>query len=257
MSLRTDLRLDPTTRKVVAANTVAADTSKPLPKVTRPDVCAKGHGEVWKKQAEVEDMALNALATIHDQIANAFDSFLEQRERRDPSTTQAAHLSQLAISYNRHLDYLSSAATKAQETAKRRLEKLEDEFRQTINWRTTDAAELRGVIRSMDQNTRAEVLGEAVNSGDGHLLGAVLSSHPAAVGMTKEQHQGLRRRAMMKARPDLLKLEDALRTASYTVREGFTSLMEAGPQLTAKEIRDQYEREAQAAKRARDRISIV
>ncbi|TQE98744.1 MAG: hypothetical protein FKY71_12225 [Spiribacter salinus] len=227
---------------------------KPLPEIKRPDALAKGHGDHWKKEAESDDLALHGLAQIHDRIADSFASFAEQRDRRDPSTTQAAHLNRISIDFNRHVDFLSSQATKIQETAKRRLDSIESEFKQSINWNTKDAAEIRAVVRGMSPSERSEFLGAAVQSGDGQILGAVLDSHPSLSGLSADQGNAFKQRAMLQHRPDLLKLQKAITKASATTRDAFSALLASGDTLTAREAREAFQKEAEAAKAARDRL---
>lgn len=258
MPYRTDITTHPETGAIVSTASIGnADSSKPLPAVTRPDTLAEGYPDHWQREAGTDDAALNALGAAQAEMARAFNGSLEIRKTRDPSTPQAAHLESLALQYQGAVDRVSKQATRAQEQAQKRLQSIESQFRESVGWRETHAAELRSVIRSMSDGERSEFIGAAIEGKDGDAgdaLAAVLGAPAALSGLKPEQARAYRSRAMMKHRPDLLKLEKTIGQASAHVRKAFSDMLMATDVVTAKNLRDQYRKEAEAAKAARDRV---
>lgn len=242
--------------KLVANNPPgSADLAKPLPKVDAPDLLASDkYGDSWRKEAGTPDAAIEALASAHGAIARSFNSAMQIRERRDPGKTQAAHLSELAASFDHTLSTLAANVDRAKQSAERRLVSLNDEFKQAVKWREQDTAELRAVVRSMSKDERSKLIGDAIANADGQVLGALLGGHPSLSGLTHEQHAALRREAMMKHAPHLAKLEKVLQSASKQASEAFQQLLARADGITAAELRKQYAAEAAAAREAREAL---
>jgi hypothetical protein len=222
-----------------------------LPEVSHPDVLRQGHAKHWQELAGMDDAALNSLGTVHSSMAHAFENFAKMRSSRDPAETQARHLERLNQDFDRRLNVLASEATAAQEKAQARLKSIWTDFEKEAKLSTKDSAELRAVIRGMDPKMRSEFIGNAIANRDGEILGAVFNAHPSLSGLSREQHKAYRGRAMHEIAPHLGQLEKALKKASETTREAFTSLLDAAPALTAAELRKQYAQQAEAAAKAR------
>lgn len=239
--------------KLAVRESSRADTRQPLPEVKATDNLASGSwGASWKQQAgkHGEDSALSSLGDVQAAMAATFARYSERRELQDPEHTQYRHLQTLARAFDSDQRALAERLDRAQANAQSRLQRLEDEFRQAVKWSTTDASELRAVIRGMDTKARSELLAQAAADGDGQVLAAVLSAHPSLSGLDAAQHKGLRQRAMQAHRPDLFKLEQVLQDASKRTKDAFVDLMEAGDSLTAKDLRAQYEAQAERARKA-------
>lgn len=235
--------------------TQQANGDKPLPELTQPDSLRAGYADVWAKEGGSDDMALRALGQAHAELARTFENFAEVRKARSPSNTQSTHLNIVASDFNRAVDRLAAQATRAQEQAARRLASIEGEFQQSVGWNEKHSQELRQVIRHLPAGERSEFIGRAVESRDGAVLAAVIGAPAALSGITPEQQNAYRQRALLSARPDLSKLERTLKKASETVRTGFADLLESGDKVTAAELRKQYEAEAKRADEARSKLA--
>ena len=233
----------------------AATGDKPLPELTQPDSLRAGYAEVWAKEGGSDDMALRSLGQAHAELARTFENFAEVRKSRAPSNTQSTHLNIVASDFDRAIDRLAAMATKAQQAAQLRLSSIETEFQQSVGWTTKDAAELRSVIRSMPAEQRSEFIGSAIQSRDGGVLAAVLSAHGALSGLSPEQQNAYRQRALLAARPDLYRLERTIKQASETVRTGFADLLDSGDKITAADLRKEYTEQAKRAEEARSKLA--
>lgn len=254
MSYRTDLTYNNGKLSVNPANNPGADTRKPLPKVDSTDLLASDkYGESWKREAGElgTDTALSSLADAQASIARSFQAFAQMRENKSPEITQAAHLRNLANDYDRSLKSLAERSDRAQKSAQSRLEAIESEFRTYVKWNAQDAAELRTVLRGMDDSDRQKVINEAVKSGDGQILAAVLGAHPTLSGLSGDLHKALRKQALNQHTPHLAKLEGAITKAAESTRTAFLQFMERRDTLTAKGVRDEYAKESAAAAEAR------
>ncbi|MGP9831143.1 hypothetical protein [Marinobacter sp. NSM] len=260
MSYRTDLKYEG--GKLAVNDTAGADTRKTLPKVEGTDLLTSDRfGESWQRAAGVDDLSLSALGNAHSAIARTFQSTVERRETVNPEMTQAKHLNILASDFNRAMDNLAQKATAAQKQAADRLDGIEREFRETVKWNEKDAAELRQVLRGMSENDRKAAISKAIQDGDGQLLAATLGAHPTLSGVSGDLQQAFRAQAMHTHRPDLLKLEKALRQAKEQTSQAFTQLLERSEALTAKQVREQYAAEAdkaaQAQKKAQEKDADI
>lgn len=253
-NIRTDLRMEGGQMRAVEPKN-SADTVKPLPKVEGTDrLQSDAWGAKWKAEAG-GDMAVSALADAQTNIVRTFKSFRELRDHRDPSVTQAMHLSTLASDFERSLKRAAAQSDSAQVRAKERLSAIESDFRERVKWNAADAQELRGAIRSMSEKERDSLLSNAVNEGDGQVLAAVLGGHPSLSGIAADRHKAMRLQAMHKHAPDLAKAEKVVSTAMEITRQSFIDLLEREDAITAKSVREQYDKAAREAAELRKRAA--
>lgn len=232
-----------------------ADTSKPLPKVEGTDLLqSDAWGESWKKQAGEPDNAIEALAQAQGEISRSFKSFMEVREKRNPDETQSLHLKTLTQDYDRAFKRLASQSDSAVERANARLAEIDSQFKEHVKWNDRDAAELRAVMRGMDDKQRANFIDNALQNGDGQAMGAFLGAHPSLSGITADMQKAYRARAMQLHTPKLLNLERTIEKAVGQVRNAFSDFAMREEDITARKLREEYaakEREAyEARKRA-------
>jgi len=238
----------------VAEHEKGADTAYPLPKVEATDLLVSDQwGESWKKEAgdHGHDKALEFLGDAQAAISRTFKAYGEIREQRSPEVTQATHLNNVARDFDRALKGLADRSDRAQAQAQARLESIESEFRESVKWSEQDAGELRAVLRGMSDSERQELIGNAIESGDGQVLAAVLGAHPTLSGMNADLHKATRARAIQKHRPDLYKLEQTISKAKQATRDAFTDLLDKSDALTARDVRAKYQKAAEEAAEVR------
>jgi hypothetical protein len=234
------------------------DTRHPLPKVEVTDRLASDKwGPSLRKETGVEDMALHAMADTHGAIVKAFNDLMTIRDNQSPEMTQAAHLKMLATSTQRTIDRLAEQATRAEKRADERIASIEAEAKKAMKFtRRGNEAEIRAILRGMDDKQRADVLAKAVESADGEILAAVFDSvHPLQAGMSADEHRNRFDQALHKHAPDLLRLRRGLEKGRALVRDSFVDLMERGEVISAKAIRDRYAAEQAAAEAAKRSLS--
>jgi hypothetical protein len=252
MTIRTDLQYK--NGAVHVRDHGRTDTREQLPELKGTDLLSSDQwGESWKREAGVHsnDPALNSLAESQASIARTFEAYGKIRNQQSPEQTQFAHLKSVANDLDTALRGLATRSDSAQESAKARLESIDREFKDSIKWREQDSGELRAVLRGMSQADRQEIVGNAIESGDGQVLAAVLGAHPTLSGMTADQHSNARARTMLKHRPDLRKLEQSLHKASAQTRQSYIDLLDRSDVISARDIRDKYQKSAIEAAAAR------
>ncbi|MFE8069796.1 hypothetical protein QQM79_01945 [Marinobacteraceae bacterium S3BR75-40.1] len=256
MSYRTDLQYQ-NGKLAVRDHDKGADTAYDLPKVEATDLLVSDRwGETWKREAGElgNDKSLEFLSDAQAAISRTFSAYKEIREQKSPEVTQAAHLNNVARDFDRALKGLADRSDRAQAQAKARLESIESEFRQSVRWSERDNSELRAVLRGMSDSERREVIGNAIEQGDGQVLAAVIGAHPTLSGMSADSHKATRTRALQKHRPDLYKLEQSISKASEATRRAYTDLLDKADTMTAREVRDKYQQAAIAAAEARQKV---
>lgn len=237
-----------------------ADTRKPLPPVTKTDrIASDKWGASLKAEAGVPDATLNAIADAHSALVHDFNNLNTVRETQSPELTQAAHLNQLASMTERTLTKLAAQTDRVTTRANERLKEIESEARRALGFtQRGNNAELRQILRQMDDKGRSEAIAAAINSADGELLAAVFDGvHPMMVGMTAEHHAARFDQALNKHRPDLLKLRRATEKGRDLLRDSFLDVLERSDLISAKAVREQYQAEQAKAKEASALLSAM
>jgi len=258
MPIRTDLQIKDGAIHVRDNEQTGPDARRKLPKLEGTDLLSSGEfGKTWQREAgeHSNDAALNALSESQKAISKTFKSYSEIRERQNPEQTQASHLSSMAGDFDKALNGLAKRFDRANDAAKARLASLETEFRDSVKWREQDSSELRAVLRGMAPADRQEIVGNAIESGDGQVLAAVLGAHPTLSGMNSDQQASTRSRAMHKHRPDLRKLELSLQKASELTRQSYLDLLEKSDAITAGDLRREFQKAAFEAAEARKKAA--
>lgn len=233
-----------------------ADIREKLPEVKATDRLASDKwGDSLKAQAGkmADDPALNAASLAHRKMVDGFRSVTAHREAQDPAATQLQHLRQVTSNYNSLLDNAARHSDSAKAQIRERKQSLKSEFESSLKFSDKDAAEIRQVIRSMDDKSRSEFISQAIEAGDGNILGAVFRSHPSLSGISPERAEGYYKQTMHKHNPEALKLMGALEKADKLLFDSFTDLMETGETITAKAVREKHEAAAMKAKEAADK----
>ncbi|MHA7809257.1 MAG: hypothetical protein ACX933_05570 [Marinobacter adhaerens] len=255
MSYRTDLEYQGG-KLAVRDNGNSADTRQPLPEVKGTDNLASDKwGDSLKSQAGkmADDPALNAAAMAHRKMVDGFRSLVEQRNTQDPATTQLQHLRQVERNYRGLIDNAAKQSDSSRTQIRERISKVKSEFESSLKFTNKDAAEIRAMVRKMPENKRSEFISQAIEAGDGQILGAVFDSHPSLSGITAERAAGLYKQAMHRHNPDALKLMGALEKADRLLFDSFNDLLMTDEAITAKGIREKHEAAAMKAKEAADK----
>jgi len=253
MPIRTDLQIKDGAIHVRDDN--RTDMREKLPEVKLTDrLGSTKWGESVRKDAgqHADDPALRDFEHAHTIMANGAQKLVGLRETQNPAQTQSAHLADVHAQYERYLGSGAQAMDRARANIKNRIGSIDSEFRQRAKFSNTGAsAEIRQVVRGMDDKQKAEFIANAIAGEDGEALSAVLDGHPSLSGFTKGQIDNHRQRAMQKITPDLMKLERSLQRADEVLFQTFDEALGIGDSLTAKDVRAKFDAEAQAASKAR------
>ena len=201
-------------------------------------------GESVRKDAgqHADDPALRDFESAHTVLANGAKKLAAQREAQNPGQTQSAHLQDVHAQYERYLGSGARSMDKARANIKSRIGSIDSEFRTRAKFSNTGAsAEIRQVVRGMDDKQKAEFIANAIAGEDGEALSAVLDGHPSLSGLTKGQIDNHRQRAMQQLTPDLLKLERSLQRADEILFQSFSEALDVGDSLTAKDVRAKFD----------------
>ena len=251
MTFRTDLVMN--NGKLMAAPSAA---DKPLPEVKHSDRLMKGWGEALKREAGKlsDDLTLNSALLIHDSMVNTWHALKESRGVRNPNETQAAHLHRLANSTDRAINGLAQKSQSARDSIKARLNDLSIQMDGALGMKDNgQSAELRAVLRNLSDEVRGDMIGKAIKEGDGELLSAGVRGHPLLSGLSVQKMEAYRTQALMSHAPDYLTLERALKKADALLSDTFLDMLSFSDSLTAKNLRDEYQKEEAKALAARDK----
>jgi hypothetical protein len=235
-----------------------ADTRKPLPKVNGTDrLNSDKWGASLKNETGVPDLVIDAIADTHAVMVRSFQDLVSIRDNQSPEMTQAAHLNHLGQVTDRTLNRLAEQATRVQNRTEERLKSVQAESRQALQFVDRgNAAELRAILRGMDDKQRGETIMSGIDAHDGELMAAVFDRvHPLQIGMDGKRHQATFDNALNKHAPQLLNLRKGLEKGRDLVRNTFTDLLENSDTISAKQIRDQYQEQAKKAKEAAGKLN--
>lgn len=244
--LRTDVQY--INGQIMAKPTNSADVRMTLPKVQLTDQLATTNWDAAIKSSLADtghenDPLLNSALTVQKRMAEITQQFVARREKQSPAETQYTHLNRLAEDYSRATKQAADQNDRARNGLKKRIVDIQREFETTLHFDMRDAADIRTVLRESGAEKRQEFISAAIESGDGNLLAVVLNSHPLTVGITADLQKAYRVQTMQKHRPDLLKLEQSLNKVDKLMFDSFTDMMLLEDEITAKSIRQQYEKE--------------
>ncbi|MDN4501377.1 hypothetical protein QX776_03150 [Alteromonadaceae bacterium BrNp21-10] len=251
MTLRTDLQY----KNGGIQTSKSADLRKQLPTVSLTPKLASDKWAVGIMKDIGEDNAadpdLSEALNLHKRMVSNIKSVVSQRDNQSPDLPQSRHLNDVNNAYQRIVKGFSSALETTRTRVADKHSKLDAEFESKLKFNNSQAVELRSILRSMNDVDRMAAINQAVDDGNGNLLAAVLDSDPLAVGIKPSLQTSLRSLAMQKHAPSVYKLKEALKKADELVFGSFTDLIEAGDSVTAKAIREEYQRQAQQAEEAK------
>jgi hypothetical protein len=250
-NFRTDLEYK--NGAIVARNASGADSKEPLPKV---EISQRISTAAWGTTAITEagklggDVSLATAVHAHTNLVGSVSSLISMRDNQHPEITQATHLNKVAQSFDDATKRHSKAVENARTVVSNRLNSVESEFRSALKFDSRDAAEIRRTLLAMPAELRTSAIVEAINDGDGQLLAAVLDGHPISIGLKRQDQTNFRSMAMAKHTPDLLKLEKQLKSMDDLLFHSFNDFLMLDSTITAKQVREKYNKKTQAADEA-------
>lgn len=232
----------------------------PLPELHKPDALKSGRYIESLKSELPDDRLLDDADKHYKQAIEAFEQLESMRDTPDPRITRAAHLERVTMTaeaaekqaLNRvvrsAVDLDVHAAHAYQEAAK------------SIGVDTDSPAgnELRGILRDMDQKSRAEAIHAAIQNRDKPILQAVYNAaHPLAIGIKESSELfAIRKMILSQTEPELYARHAVYRKASERLDTLQKSWRDAMPDLTAAELRDAYRSLAAKASQAAERAQL-
>jgi hypothetical protein len=231
-----------------------------LPEVGREELGDRLASPAWGEhlKSQTDDSTVSSAADMHKNLTVGVEATLRQRQSKSPHLSQAQHLDIVAKSYDKFLSRSAMAVTRQREQLKTRLSEIEQDIKRELDFKGSNASELRGVLRQMDAEKRQQVIQGAIDSKDGELLAAVLDgAHPALIGITPDQQAAFRTQALHKHAPGILKTEKAIRQADELLGKSIDDAILLSDRITAKALREKYALQQQAAKEAEQNAESV
>lgn len=190
---------------LVPASSYAASSQPP---VTYPEQA--NHNYITESKNPALNAARNTLL-----MAETSMSMLNQlREAPDPRQPVAASRQELADRAGKGKAGFLNAYDAAMKTLGDEISSNENHIAAMGGFSVNpQAAEIRGVIRKLDQQEREALIGNAVESLDESLLACVMGCHPLTLGVSPEFMAAQRNRYLQKVVPDYLALRDTLANA--------------------------------------------
>lgn len=244
--------------KIKPVVTNGADIRRALPEVELTDRLGSSAWGVSIKRDLVRfgydtDSTVNNALVVQEKIAKSAQNLLMRREKQSPTDTQYTHLNRLTDDYKSMVKQATVFKDGALNSLAARLIEVQGYFEQSLNFDMRDAADIRAALRSANDEQRSKFISQAIESGDGNLLAVVLKSHPITTGVSPEMQKAYRDQALAFHRPDLAALERNLAKLQKLVTDSYADFVALEDDLTAKAIRQQYEREIAEAKAAETR----
>ena len=252
MNVRTDIEF----RDGKIRPTNQGDHRFDLPEFKKPEALQAGWFEGLKRDAGklADDYALRAAERTHNAMAESWNRLEKVRGHQDPAHTQHRHLSDLSTAAQRALTQHGQAADSARQSINSRKAELHREFKQHLNYNSAHAAEIRAVLRGMDDKQRSDAINKAVVAGDGSVLAAALDAHPLLSGLNPEMQRAYERQAMDIHFTPGLQLMDALGKADEVLNNASLAMWTSIDDLSAKSVLQKHESAAVAAREARQAL---
>ena len=254
-------------RKIVfdqKANTMRAlpanPDDAPLPALNKPDALKSGR-YIESLKSELPDDRLLADADRHyQQAVEAFEQLESMRETPDPRITRAAHLERLAMTAEAAEKQALNRVVRSAVDLDVHAAHAYDQAAKSIGVDTDSPAgnELRGILRQMDEKSRAEAIHSAIENRDKPILQAVYNAaHPLAIGIKEASElAAIRKLILSQAEPELYGRHATYRKASEKLATLQESWKNAMPDLTASELRESYRNLSSKAAKAAERAQL-
>lgn len=140
------------------------------------------------KRLEEGDSVMHTLARAHENYRGFCERIVEAVKSPDPSSTEDGHFLEMrALAYKKGIDAAKSNEA-AKERAKAEIQACQSALQSQLSLvESHRAAEIRGHLRSLSEEDRASILGEALESGDAQTIAAVTQAPAYLSGETAER----------------------------------------------------------------------
>lgn len=227
-----------------------------MPVLELPGILSEQASEAYAQQIGADNPDAEPLARqvadVQNKAASLWKGFNQVRANRDPGDTPATHLQKL----EKASQQLQKALFRESDTIKDRLKMREQEIEREIEARfsqaSTDAGEVRAVLRNMETvEERTTAVKQAIDDGDASVLAAVTSGKPVTTGISAEHTETLRGYAERKLAADLLAKKQQVQKASSLLLDVIDSTITLQDKaIGTPEVRAQFEKQALEADNA-------
>ena len=231
-----------------------ADTRKPLPEL---DMAVHLKSDAWRKsildlagQDNATNSQLLAALDLQASVVSDIKKVVNMRNHQSSDITQGMHLKQVASSYDRLLSSYDVRAKDATANLKKLKVNIHKDFESQLGFSSQQNEEIRSLFRSQSKEQQLRDVQTAIESGDGTFLNAILNSTPYAVGLTAQQQAVYRAQAMKRHAPGLVNMQAAIDKTLDLLTNVTAGLVESGDSITARSIRQEYQRQEEIARQA-------
>ncbi|MDN2658165.1 hypothetical protein OW493_17125 [Cobetia sp. 14N.309.X.WAT.E.A4] len=229
-----------------------ANAVKPLPEYTIPDAIHGGHVTAMAEEAGLaDDFVLRNVAAKMDSWRDSLSKVKAVRENPSIHKTQAANLADLSKLADSAMSGISKQYDHLRDQIAARTAELDVEAVQSLGLTSRGHdAEIRTTLREMNAKQRDKVISDAIDSGDGEVLQAILGGAAVTVGATAEQQAIWKTRALLKHAPHVDKQKRALAEAQKSIEAALSNAYESQPTLKASKVAESYAGQDAAAQAA-------
>lgn len=166
------------------------------------------------------DPAAKAVLELQTSAARGFAALEAVRQSRSPSVTPAQHLQHIDKAAAQLSDRLRKRVSETLERIGQRRAELQAEVTAAIvdEKAARTGGEIRQVLRSMNDEDRAQALQQALHDKDSELLAAVVDGAAIASGLTRKQQQAIAVGAAKALAPDQVRDLEALDKAEHLAK---------------------------------------
>lgn len=203
-----------------------------LPPIERNSILYTSSSYAERFKGGADEPLLTPAVAVQRAAAEGFDALDEYRAAPDPRVTPASHAAEIRKQATRLQQRISENA----ENARLGLQKQIDDLQELITYElrpTGDEAELRSVLRSMDDATRQQTLERAIAEGDKRLLTAAYHGHAATVGVPGDYLATVKKRAERAVAADLVDRRQRFVLAREMVNQVQAETMQAAERAVA------------------------
>lgn len=194
----------------------------------------------WAKLSEYqESQAPKGLGALHTFLTEATDQLGKLNQLRttpDPSHPEAAHVLRVNDLGDKTITRLTKSYDRAAAGIRDAIAGYESELVAAGRLMpTAQAAELRGIIRTLPEAERYSAILKAISNGQTDVVAAVLSAPSLASGLTDTNLTALKDHHLRKTCPDLLAKRRAAQFAQSRLTQALDSLLMSADEFTAKD----------------------
>lgn len=202
------------------------------------------------KKVEVDSAILGALQAQRH-AASAWSALDQVRRSKDPKSTAAGHLGRVEELTKKTVNSVKARAASAEQQIQLRVEAINRGISDRLLTPSSDAQEIRSVIRGLPPEQRYEAITAAVNGGDVITTSAILAGQPITTGLSDKEFSSIRRMAENKLCKEQVEQRSELQRAQKLMKDVQASTIEiaeeaAGSPLARKQFLEDSNRAAEA-----------